>query len=170
MATDEQSADTKQNSFAKTAKRLLYTGLLVSSFFLGEYVSPVEKVTDTIKYHNISAENGFPCDFRELDKVVVINDRNRAETYFGNVEDSVLHPVRPDYHTRRDVGKEVDSYLQRKFSKLDSLVRNYTSGWLKDSPDTVLKHDTICPDDSTTWLQQSFYDLKSYLQEKTDSQ
>ena len=167
MATDETTADNKTNSFAKSAKRLFYTGLLVGSFVLGEYVSPVQHVTDTIKYHNISAEDGFPRDFRELDKVVIINDRNRAETYFGNVEDSVLHPVRSDYHTRRDVGKEIDSYFQRKFSELDSLVGEYTSRWFDRTPDTVIQRDTVCPDDSISWLQKTWSDVKSYLQEKT---
>ncbi|MFP4118975.1 MAG: hypothetical protein ACLFTH_02885 [Candidatus Woesearchaeota archaeon] len=168
MTSDENAVEKKTSSLAKTAQRLLYTGLLVGSFFLGEYVSPVEKVTNTVKYHNISAENGFPRDFRELDKVVVINDRNRAETYFGNVEDSVLHPVRPDYHTRRDVGKEVDSYLQRKFSRIDSLLGEYTNRWIGNIPGTIVERDTVCTDDSTSWLEEKLFRIKNYLNDASE--
>lgn len=168
MVSESESENTgsePSNPFAVKAKHVFYTALLVGSFFLGEYVSPVEKISNEIKYHNISAENGFPQDFRQLDKVVRINERNRAEVYFGNVEDSVLHPVKKNYHTRRDPGKRVDTYLSNTFSKLDSLVKTYTSNWF----DSVKKsRSDSTRTDSSSELKGAWNDIKKYVNEKLE--
>ncbi|MFP4196020.1 MAG: hypothetical protein ACLFSN_04620, partial [Candidatus Woesearchaeota archaeon] len=81
-------------------------------------------------------------------------------------EDSVLHPVRPDYHTRRDVSNGIDNYLERGFSKLDSIVGEYSSRLFNSIPDTVIRKEGVCPVDSTSLLEQTWSGIKSYLQEK----
>ncbi|MGM5480615.1 MAG: hypothetical protein ACQESC_04095 [Nanobdellota archaeon] len=134
---EEQKEQQKEQSVKKSktgkgwkyVKKGLTIGAMTGMFFLGEYLSPVSTIRDTITYYNISAEDGFPQDFRDLNKVVVINEKNRAEVYFGNTTDSVFHPVREDYHTKRDIGKEIDSYIKQGMDKTDSIISTYKDRW-----------------------------------------
>ncbi|MFW6378578.1 MAG: hypothetical protein ACOCZV_01000 [Nanoarchaeota archaeon] len=169
-ASDQHGTGNTKQQLKRRAKNLLYTTLFAGAFLLGEYVSPIQTIQEEIRYHNISAENGFPQDFRELEKVVVINEKNRAEVYFGNVEDSTLHPVKEDYHTRRPIGKQIDSYITSKYQKLDSLVRTYTNDWFDNektgSEETRVDGDSTTTD--TSKFKQAWDDIKEYVGGKLD--
>ncbi len=166
--TDQHGTGNTKQQLKRRAKNLLYTTIFAGAFLLGEYVSPVQRIQEKIRYHNISAENGFPQDFRELEKVVVINEKNRAEVYFGNVEDSTLHPIKENYHTRRPVRKQIDSYITTKYQKLDSIVKTYVSEWFDDKK--TRSEETRADEDSahakTSKFKQTWNDVKEYVDGK----
>lgn len=113
---------------AGLGKIVLFTTALIGGVFLGEKTQPLKSINNFVTYYNVSAEDGTPTDFRNYNARIVINDKGRAELYFGNSETEEYRKVNPD-GTVGSLGQKIDDYLGKKKEQVkgwyDGIKRNY---------------------------------------------
>ena len=144
---------TSKQSF-KGVRNALITTAILGSLVVGDVYQPITSLQENVKYHNLSVEDGFPTDYKDLGVIINVNERNRAEVYFGNVETRTLHPVNTNYHTKRDIGVQIDTTLSNTYLS----IKDFFKGGAKD---TVSKNDTTDSFFETQWNR-----FKTYMDEK----
>ena len=98
---------------AGLGKIVLFTSLMLGGMVLGEQINPLHSMKDFVKYYNISAEDGTPQDYRVYGTEIMINEKGRAELYFGNSETQEYRLVNED-GTVGNVGLKIDEYFGKK--------------------------------------------------------
>ncbi len=107
---EENKTVKKKLSLGKT---LLFASVFASGVFLGDYFTPITKSFDFVKYYNVSAEDNTVKDFKNYKTKILINDKGRAELYFGNVSTNKFLLVKPD-GTVGTLGSSIDNYIREK--------------------------------------------------------
>lgn len=94
-------------------KTILFSTLFLGGVVLGDQTQPLTKTINEISYHNISPEDGTPRDFQNYESKIVLNEKGRAELYFGNKETGEYKKVHED-GTVGSLGQKIDDYFDRK--------------------------------------------------------
>lgn len=107
----------------KTAiKTLTLVGLLGGSFYLGEKIQPLEKLTTKMRYFRVEAGKDTPKDYLNWKtKVTIENDK--AFLYLGNVETDVWKRVHYD-GTVGNFGEQVDDFIDGKRKEVQKYLED----------------------------------------------
>ena len=105
-------SESKKNK-SGLVKTIIFMSALIGGVILGEQTKPVQTTKDFMTYYNVGAEDGTPKDYQNYGAQIVVNERGRAELYFGNKETQKYRKVNED-GTVGSLGKKIDEYLQEK--------------------------------------------------------
>ena len=85
-----------ENKISNAVKKIIYTGLLIGSYYIGEFYQPAHKIEHFIEFHNRSVEDKNLCNYEDYKVIPIINDKGRVETYFGNTKTNSFHRILAD--------------------------------------------------------------------------
>lgn len=102
-------------------RKIIYGTLIFGTgLYVGDQQQPLTAYQEDIRYNKISAENGTPTDYRNYSTKIEINERGRAQLYFGNIKTNEYRLVNTD-GTVGTVGDRFDSWWEDTKQSL----RNY---------------------------------------------
>lgn len=101
---------------------------MAGSYVVGDQTHIVSDVVEKVRYHNISAEDGSPRDYRNWRTSIEINDKGRAELYLGN--DTISRLVRENGMVGT-FGEEVDEFMEEKTGGLKDWFEGVREKYLK---------------------------------------
>ena len=111
-------------------RAVMFASIFSLGLLAGDKMQPLTNVCKEVKYYNLSAEDGTPRDFRNYEVSININEKGRAELYFGNKESGVYRLVNED-GTVGSLGSSIDIYLREKSSDVknwfDALKDKYSN-------------------------------------------
>ena len=104
----------RKTSWVKT---MLVSGLFLGGMILGDQTHPLTSLENFVTYYHVSAEDNTVKDYRDYVTNIKINEKGRAELYFGNKKTGNFRIVNPD-GTVGSTGNKIDEYIQEKKSSL----------------------------------------------------
>jgi hypothetical protein len=111
-----------QNKIKKTLCAILISSSIIASATIGDFIGFNDFVTYPIIYRNCDTEKGFTSQPYNLKKIIIKNENNKLETYFGNINTKEFYSVKEDDTT----GSIIESLYYKTKNIYEQIINYFT--------------------------------------------